>query len=72
MSLAGIAGTGNVLKPAATEAAVFSAFMFLACCGLVIGLAFTFLARETHGKAVPQDAEASAPMAVPVATTFGG
>ena len=72
LSLAVIAGTGNVLKPAATAAAVFPAFMFLACCGLVIGLAFTFLARETHGKAVPQDAEASAPVAVPVATTFGG
>ncbi|HYZ42242.1 MAG TPA: hypothetical protein VE687_16710, partial [Stellaceae bacterium] len=72
LSLAVIAGTSNVLKPAATEAAVFPAFMFLACCGLVIGLAFTFLARETHGKAVPQDAEASAPVAVPVATTFGG
>jgi hypothetical protein len=45
--------------------------MFLACCGLAIGLAFTFLARETHGKAVPQDAEASAPGAVPVVTTPG-
>src|SRR5215472_13486137 len=71
LSLAVIAGTSNVLKPAATEAAVFPAFMFLACCGLAIGLAFTFLARETHGKAVPQDAEASAPVAVPVATTPG-
>jgi hypothetical protein len=30
--------------------------MFLACCGLAVGLAFTFLAHETHGKAVPQDA----------------
>jgi len=37
-----IAGTSNLLKPAATEAAVFPAFMFLACCGLAIGLAFTF------------------------------
>ena len=57
LSLAVIAGTSNVLKPAATEAAVFPAFMFLACCGLAVGLAFTFLAHETHGKAVPQDAE---------------
>ncbi len=71
MSLALIAGTSNVLKPAATEAAVFPAFMFLACCGLAIGLAFTFLGRETHGKAVPQDAEDSAAVGLPIATTPG-
>ena len=71
LSLAVIAGTSNMLKPAAIEAAVFPAFMFLACCGLTIGLAFTFLGRETHGKAVPQDAEANAPVAVPVPTTPG-
>jgi putative MFS transporter len=71
LSLAVIAGTSNVLKPAATEAAVFPAFMFLACCGLAIGLAFTFLARETHGKAVPQDGAGSTPVVVPVATTTG-
>jgi len=71
LSLAVIAGTSNVLKPAATEAAVFPAFMFLACCGLAIGLAFTFLGDETHGKAVPQDAEAGAAVAVPVTTTPG-
>ena len=53
VGLAVIAGTSNVLKPAATEAAVFPAFIFLACCGLAVGLAFTFLAHETHGKAVP-------------------
>jgi hypothetical protein len=35
------------------------------------GVAFTFLGHETHGKADPQDAEASAPVAVPVATTPG-
>ena len=51
LSLAVIAGTSNVLKPAATEAAVFPAFMFLAYCGLAIGLAFTFLGGETHGGA---------------------
>jgi MFS transporter, putative metabolite:H+ symporter len=69
LSLAVIAGTSNVLKPAATEAAVFPAFMFLACCGLVIGLAFTFLGRETHGVAVPQDADEA--VAAPVATAPG-
>ena len=61
LSLALIAGTSNVLKPAATEAAVFPAFMFLAFCGLVIALAFTFLGYETHGRAVPQDVEAGQP-----------
>jgi len=71
LSLAVIAGTSNVLKPAATEAAVFPAIMYLACCGLAIGLAFTFLGGETHGKAVPQDAEANAPVAVSVPTTPG-
>jgi hypothetical protein len=83
LSLAVIAGTSNVLKPAATKAAVVPG---LSCSSravvgdrpgfhvprvlwLAIGLVFTFLARETHGKAVPQDAEASAPVALPVATT---
>jgi MFS transporter, putative metabolite:H+ symporter len=67
LSLAVFAGTSNILKPAATEAAVFPAFMFLACCGLAIGLAFTFLARETHGQTVPQDA-GEVPAGVTVAT----
>jgi MFS transporter, putative metabolite:H+ symporter len=56
LSLAVIAGTSNVLRPAATEAAVFPAFMFFAGCGLVIALAFSFLAHETHGQPVAQDA----------------
>lgn len=73
LSLAVIAGTSNVLKPAATEAAVFPAFMFLACCGLAVGLAFTFLAHETHGKAVPQDAEqASGGVALPITAPGAG
>lgn len=70
LSLAVIAGTSNVLKPAATEAAVFPAFMFFAFCGLVIALAFTFLAHETHGRPVPQDADAEAG-AVPAITATG-
>jgi hypothetical protein len=31
--------------------------MFLAACGLATGLAFTFLAPETHGRPIPQDAD---------------
>jgi hypothetical protein len=45
--------------------AVLPAFMFLAACGLATGLAFTFLAPETHGKPIPQDAD-------PAATAVGG
>jgi putative MFS transporter len=55
--LALIAGTGNVVAPQATMDAVFPAFMFLAACGLAAGLAFTFLAPETHGRPIPQDAD---------------
>lgn len=50
LSLTVIAGTSNVLKPAATGAAVFPTFMFLAFCELAIALAFTFLGHETHGR----------------------
>jgi putative MFS transporter len=57
LSLALIAGTGNVVAPQATMDAVFPAFMFLAACGLAAGLAFTFLAPETHGRPIPQDAD---------------
>ena len=65
LSLAVIAGTGNVVAPQATMDAVLPAFMFLAACGLATGLAFTFLAPETHGKPIPQDAD-------PAATAGGG
>ncbi len=52
LSLAVIAGTSNVLRPQATAAAVFPAFLFLAFCMLLVGFAFLFLARETHGRAM--------------------
>ncbi len=54
LSLALVAGTGNLLSPAATAAAVFPTFLFLAGCGLAIGLVFTFLAPETHGVPIAQ------------------
>jgi putative MFS transporter len=50
LSLASIAGTGRLLTPHATEAAILPAFLFLSACGLVIGLAFSFLGPETHGR----------------------
>ncbi len=52
LSLAVIAGTSNVLRPRATAAAVFPAFLFLSFCMLLVALSFLFLARETHGRAM--------------------
>lgn len=50
LCLALIAGTSNLISPKATIDAVTPAFLFLAACGLAIGLAFTFLGVETHGR----------------------
>jgi putative MFS transporter len=50
LCLALIAGTGNLITPKATIDAIMPAFLFLAVCGLAIGLAFTLLGVETHGK----------------------
>jgi putative MFS transporter len=69
LSLAVIAGTGNVVAPQATMDAVLPAFMFLAACGLATGLAFTFLAPETHGKPIPQDADLAATAGVGAAAS---
>jgi putative MFS transporter len=60
LSLALIAGTGNFVSPHATEEAVLPAFLFLACGMLLVGLSFAVLGVETHGKAMPLDAEAEA------------
>jgi MFS transporter, putative metabolite:H+ symporter len=50
LCLALIAGAANLITPKATIDAVTPAFLFLAACGLAIGLAFTLLGVETHGK----------------------
>ena len=50
-----IAGTGNLVSPHATERAVEPAFLFLSACCLVVGLAYTFLGIETHGRALALD-----------------
>ena len=55
LTLALIAGTGNLVQPHATAAAVFPALLFLAVNMLAVALAFMFLARETHGQAMAQD-----------------
>jgi MFS transporter, putative metabolite:H+ symporter len=53
LTLALIAGTGNLIKPQATADAVFPAFLFLAVNMLAVALAFVFLAVEMHGRAMP-------------------
>jgi putative MFS transporter len=50
LCLALIAGTSNLITPKATIDAVTPAFLFLAACGLAIGLAFSWLGVETHGR----------------------
>lgn len=52
LCLALIAGTSNLVTPKATIDAVTPAFLFLAACGLAIGLAFTLLGIETHGRPI--------------------
>jgi MFS transporter, putative metabolite:H+ symporter len=68
LCLALIAGTSNLVTPKATIDAVTPAFLFLAVCGLAIGLAFTFLGVETHGRPLaleaPQPAEDTGTVAV--------
>ncbi|WP_158672072.1 MFS transporter, partial [Bradyrhizobium guangdongense] len=56
LCLALIAGTSNLITPKATIDAVTPAFLFLAACGLAIGLAFTLLGIETHGRPLALDA----------------
>jgi putative MFS transporter len=50
LCLALIAGASNLITPKATIEAVTPAFLFLAGCGLAVGLAFSLLGVETHGK----------------------
>jgi MFS transporter, putative metabolite:H+ symporter len=52
LCLAVIAGADNFVHPQATASAVTPAFIFLAGAGLLVGLAFTFLGVEPHGRPV--------------------
>jgi putative MFS transporter len=52
LALALLAGSGNVIAPKATAAAVFPAFVFLGVMMLAVALAFLFLGIETHGRAM--------------------
>ncbi len=53
--LALIAGTSNFVTPQATTDSIFPAFVFFACCSLAVGLCFTFIGIETHGKPLQID-----------------
>ncbi|KIZ46787.1 MULTISPECIES: MFS transporter [Rhodopseudomonas] len=52
LCLALIAGADNLVQPQATASAVMPAFLFLAGSGLLVGLAFTLLGEEPHGRPV--------------------
>ncbi|HKS88092.1 MAG TPA: MFS transporter [Stellaceae bacterium] len=60
LALALLAGSNNLIKPEATEAAVFPAFLFIALTMLAVALAFLFLGIETHGQPMALDSEAQA------------
>lgn len=57
LCLAVIAGADNPLSPQATADAVLPAFLFLGACSLAVGLAFSFLGLETHGRPLALDHE---------------
>jgi putative MFS transporter len=50
LCLALISGSSNFITPQATADAVLPAFLFLAVCGLLVGVTFTAIAIETHGR----------------------
>jgi putative MFS transporter len=54
LGLALIAGSGNIVSPNATAAAVQPAFLFLAGCTMVSAIAFTLFRVETHGRQISQ------------------
>src|ERR1700722_19366964 len=62
LSLALIAGTGNIVSPHVTAEAVLPAFMFLAFAMVCVGLSFSILGIETHGvpMALHEEAEGEA------------
>lgn len=71
LCLALIAGTDNLVSPKATADAVTPAFLFLAACMLVVGLACTFLGPETAGKPMSLNADVG-PVPDPVANPASG
>lgn len=64
LCLALIAGTGNMVTPRATADSVLPAFVFLGCCGLLIGLLFLLFA--------PADASERGETGINAPTESGG
>ena len=69
LCLALIAGTDNIVLPQATAAAVTPAFFFLAGAGLMVGLAYTFLGVEPHGRPVQLFGKSAGSSAMPEPAT---
>ena len=59
LSLALVAGTGNLITQQQTAAAVLPTFLFLAFCMVPVALSFLVLGVETHGKQILLDHGAS-------------
>ncbi len=55
LSLALIAGTGNLITSQQTAAAVLPTFVFLSFCMIPVGLSFLLLGVETHGTTIVLD-----------------
>jgi MFS transporter, putative metabolite:H+ symporter len=68
LSIAVIAGTGNVVSPRATEGALTGGFLFLAAGMALVGLSFLFLGVETHGRVMTVKSEPQ-PIATATART---
>ena len=58
LCLALIAGTDNLVSPKATAEAMTPAFLFLAGCMVIVGLACTLFGPETSGRPIALDADA--------------
>jgi putative MFS transporter len=67
-----IAGANNFVTPRATANAVVPAFLFLAACGVIAGLCFTLLGKETRGQALALGIEPQAPERPPAEKRAAG
>ncbi|MBV9967744.1 MAG: hypothetical protein JO008_18875, partial [Alphaproteobacteria bacterium] len=63
LALALLAGSNNLIKPEATSAAIFPAFLFIAGTMIAVALAYQFLGVETHGQPIALDPEERPPRA---------
>ncbi len=54
MGLALVVGASNLVTPAATEAAVIPAYVYLACFALLAGLSYMLIGFETRGKTLEE------------------